>query len=471
MLDLTDPPLDYHPSRQLFSYTIARGLYYRMAPDANPEIRAKAIAAGQATDRYEPRVQEGIVAFLYLVFGGERFWIARVWTSLVWILAALILFRLASGLASPTGALFSLGYFLFVPFAIQASRSFQPDVLMVFWVVLGAYCFYRWSEKATWPGSVLTGLVGGIAVLIKAQAIFPIAFMALFSVLMTKGFIRALKEPRIWVMAGIMVFIPAAYYLGPWMSGGSSYFASFTIAMSRLLRDPGFYVRWANFIHDFMDMGAIVLALLGTMIIAQRGKAIAAGLWVGYFVLGLFFPWQIWTHDYYSLALVPTVALGLAPAGAQLVDRLRDQGWLWKTAFIGVCVFAIAYPAWTARSALLGKDYRNEPGAWRNMGEELPDDANIIALTHDYGWRLQYWGYTPVTLWPYNVDNELHLARGGNFGSDYRAYFEDLTSNFDYFLVTAYGELEAQPELKKILESDYPVTQRGDGYILYSLQK
>jgi hypothetical protein len=312
------------------------------------------------------------------------------------------------------------------------------------------------------------GLIGGLAVLVKGQGIFPVAFMALFIVLMTKG-LGAVRELRVWAMASLMVVIPGVYYLGPWMSGSGAYFSSFTVAMSRLWRDPAFFVYWANFIHDFMDMGVIVLAILGSLIMRMPGKAISLGLWVGYVVLGLFFPWQIHTHDYYSLVLVPIVALGLAPIGARLVDAIRDQRWIWKAAFIAVCLFAIAYPAWTARSALLGKDYRNEPAAWRNMGEELPHDGEIIALTHDYGWRLQYWGYTHVDLWPYNADFELHRARGGNLGADAKVAFEDRTKNFDYFLVTVFGELNNQPQLKEILET-YPVAQRGDGYILYDLK-
>jgi hypothetical protein len=105
------------------------------------------------------------------------------------------------------------------------------------------------------------------------------------------------------------------------------------------------------------------------------------------------------------------------------------------------------------------------------MGEELPQGAAIIALTHDYGWRLQYWGYTPVRLWPYNADFDLQVARGGNLGTDFQAFFEDKTDGYEYFLVTAYGELEDQPQLKKTLEDEYPVAQRGDGYILYDLRK
>ena len=471
MLDLTDPPLDFHPSRQLFSYTIARGLYYQMAPGEDPDLRARAIAAGQQTERYEPRIQEGIVAFLYLLAGGDHFWIARIWTSFLWIAGGLILFVLASRIASPTGALFSLGYFLFLPFAVQASRSFQPDVLMVLGIIATAFCLFRWRDEPSWFWSLLTGMVGGLTVLTKAQGIFFVASMAITMVLMTRGFLRAAKNPKIWVMAGVMILIPAVYYLGPWMPGGSSYFAYFTIGGLTLLKDPAFFVRWANFIHGFMDMGIVVLALLGSLLMDDRGKPISLGLWIGYVALGLFFPWQIGSHNYYSLALVPTVAFGLAFVGAWLAGAIRTQAWLLRFAFVLVCVLAIAYPAWTARSGLFGKDYRGEPGAWRKMGEELPQGAAIIALTHDYGWRLQYWGYTPVKLWPYNADFDLQVARGGNLGTDFQAFFEDKTDGYEYFLVTAYGELEDQPQLKKTLEDEYPVAQRGDGYILYDLRK
>ena len=87
-----------------------------------------------------------------------------------------------------------------------------------------------------------------------------------------------------------------------------------------------------------------------------------------------------------------------------------------------------------------------------------------------YGWRLQYWGYTPVSLWPYQADYALLLAHGGNLSSDLQPEFEERTSGFDYFLVTDFGELNAQPKLKAILENDYPIIQEGDGYVLYDLR-
>ena len=376
LLDLTDPPLDFHPSRQLFAYTNARGIYYAMTSvdSTDSETRDKAIIAWKATDRYEPRILEGIVAGLYFIVGGEKFWIARILMTLFWVGGGWVLYQLAMKLTNPAGALFSLGYYLFLPFSIQASRSFQPDVLMVVGIICSAYVLMRWSQERSWKFAALSGVIGGLTVLVKAQGIFAIAIMAILTVWLTCGIRRAIFDRKVWMMAVLMLTIPAVYYLSPLplKGGAGGYFANFTIAMSGLLKDPGFFVRWANFVHDFIDVAVIVLAFLGTLLMPREGKPISLGMWVGYALLGLFFPWQIHTHDYYSLALVPTAALGLAPVGARLIEGIHRENRIARVLFIAACIFALAYPAWIARSGLLGKNYRNEQGAWRKMGEELP---------------------------------------------------------------------------------------------------
>jgi hypothetical protein len=470
LLDLSDPPLDFHPSRQLFSYTIARGIYYKLADTDNPELKERAIEAYEATDRYEPRILEGIVALFYVLAGGENFIIARVVISLFWMLGGWFIFKLGTSIASPAGGLFTLGYYLLLPFSIQASRSFQPDVLMVAVLVLTAYAFRMWQDEQSWKHSVFAGIMGGLTALIKAQGAYAVGFLSLFAVISTLGIGRAIRSRQVWLMAALVVVIPGFYYFGPFQTPGASYFQYFTVEMSRLLRDPAFYVRWLVFIDGFMDLAVIALAFIGVLLLSKKARALVMGLWIGYLVLGFFFPWQIHTHNYYSLSLIPAVALGLAPIGGRLSKAVWNNGWSWRGLFIGLCLFAVAFPSWLGRSALYAKDYRNEPGAWRKMGQELPRDGRIIALTHDYGWRLQYWGYLPVKLWPYRADYALHLARGGNLSDDLRPEFEEMTSNVDYFLVTDFGELRAQPQLEAILEGEYSIIQKGDGYVLYDLR-
>ena len=144
LLDLTDPPLDFHPTRQLRNSIIARGIYYDLLPEADPSTRALADSIARVPARYEPPVTETLVAVTYLAAGGENIAIPRIYGTIFWLLAGLCLYDLARRITdSPIAGLLSLAYFLILPFAVQASRSFQPDPLMPASAFIGIYFLYR----------------------------------------------------------------------------------------------------------------------------------------------------------------------------------------------------------------------------------------------------------------------------------------------------------------------------------------
>ena len=89
MVDLTDPPLDFHPTRQLRSAIIARSMYYRSVPD--PESWQSQAALSQYTGEgiIEPLVMETIVANTYKVIGSDPVWVARIYSSLFWIIGGI----------------------------------------------------------------------------------------------------------------------------------------------------------------------------------------------------------------------------------------------------------------------------------------------------------------------------------------------------------------------------------------------
>jgi len=66
-----------------------------------------------------------------------------------------------------------MAYFLFLPFAVKASRSFQPDPLMSALIALTAFAAYRWveAERPRWRQALTVGVLGGLAVLVKAFAV------------------------------------------------------------------------------------------------------------------------------------------------------------------------------------------------------------------------------------------------------------------------------------------------------------
>ena len=118
----------------------------------------------------------------------------------------------------------------------------------------------------------------------------------------------------------------------------------------------------------------------------------------------------------------------------------------------------------------MANDMRQEITAWKRMGEELPTDGEIVALTQDYGYRLRYYGNRYIILWPYSWDYDLTLRRGGNVGS-FMENFTQYTANAKYFMVSFFGELDTQSELKSMLYDHFLLVQQGDGYILFDLSQ
>jgi 4-amino-4-deoxy-L-arabinose transferase-like glycosyltransferase len=488
MYDLTDQPLDFHPTRQLRSAIIARGMYYQMMPDANPSTRRDAILFWHSTGQYEPSILERIVAYTYLVTGEENLWIARVYTSLFWIIGGLALFDLARRMAlsaykhnRPEGssaskvgyligvaALVALGYYLFLPFGVQASRSFQPDPGMVMCIILSVYGLYRWSETKAWKWALFAGLLGGIAVLLKVVAAYIVAGAAVGMVLYSLGLKRFWRSLQVWSMAILMITPSAIYYLVDNQGRAASYFTSWTVELSHLLLEPSFYVRWVSFVQNLMGLMVILLALVGVLIASPRNRALLLGLWSGYIIYGLFLPYQMYTHSYYHEQLIPILALSLVPVAQAVLERLEQQTKIWQILFIGVALAGIAYPAWVSISTQKAENDRKEPAYWQEIASYLPDDGKILALTQDYGYRLMYYGWRKVILWPNRGELALSALRGS--GKEFDSYFQKKIEDKSYFLVTAFGQFKDQPELQKTLDDHYPVYAKGDGYIIYDLQ-
>ncbi len=466
LYDLTDPPLD-SAYRQLHAAIIARGMYYQMLPNADPGMRQAAINLWHYEDIFEPPIFERIVAITYLVTG-EHLWVARLYAISFWIIGGLALFLLSRKMTSLEGAIVALAFYLVLPFGAVLSRRFQPDPFMVMWIMLAALALYSWEEKRDSKSAIWVGLTCAIAVVVKVFAVFFIAGMAIAMVIFSGKLKQSLRNFQIWLMAAIMIFIPALTYL-VLRPGSQGYFEFWSTSFTSLLIQPAFYVRWFQLLNTIIGGLAVMIALAGVVIAPAKGRALLIGLWAGYLVLGLFEPWQIHTHDYYSLILVPIVSLSLAPIASAFFNHLSQQAKVWKLIFTGVALFALAVPAWNIRLELSTQDSRINWMAWTNLGKAIPKDGSMIALTDDYGTWIEYFGWRTVSLWPTTQDLSLVSARGGNIETNFEKYFVDQTQEMDYFLVTAIYELENQPSLKSYLYDHYAYTS-GDGYILFDLR-
>jgi len=190
-------------------------------------------------------------------------------------------------------------------------------------------------------------------------------------------------------------------------------------------------------------------------------------LWVGYGLYGLSLPYQMYTHSYYHLQLVPIIGLSLAPVAGAILARLADQAKLYQALFAGIVLVGIAFSAWQSISGFKSEDFRSEPAYWQEIASYLPTDGKIIALTQDYGYRLMYYGWRKVTLWPNRGERTLSSLRGSE--KEFEDYFAKRTEGKVYFLITAFNQLDDQPDLKQNLQEHYPLVAQGKGYLIYGL--
>ena len=474
LVDLTDPPFDFHPTRQLRAAIIARGMYYEMLPTADAVVREQASQLRSMLKTYEPQVFERLVALTYLAAGGEHLWIARLYAILFWCLGGWFLFDLARRMVSWIGGLAALAYYLLLPLAVTASRSFQPDPLVTVWILASLWCAYRWHQACTWRWALATGLIAGLTLLIKVTAVFFLAPAVVILVLDMWGLRQALRRWEVWAAAGLAVLIPASYYIAQLGSYSASYFEFWTGSFYNMWVDPSFYVQWLKILDRLFNLALLVAGVVGVAMVPARGvRSALLSMWLGYGVYGLVFPFQIQSHEYYSLMFVPVVALSLAPLGELLVKTLQTRACFWRLVAAAALLVGVGYPTWLTYTGLIGVNYAGEAAAWTKMGQALPAEGQIIALTHDYGVRIGYYGWRFVHLWPGSEEFSMlarRASRSGEEAADFEQLFLAETQNMDYFLVTRFDQLEAQPLLRDRLYSQYPILAQGDGYILFDLE-
>jgi 4-amino-4-deoxy-L-arabinose transferase-like glycosyltransferase len=468
LYDLTDLPLDFHPTRQLLSALKARGMYYSTLTDIPAEQKTFAIQQWKVRAAIEPEIIENIVAFTYR-FTGEKLWIARIYSSIFWLIGAIFLFLLARDLTSTDGALTATAVYLFLPYAVTASRSFQPDPLMVMMIIIFWWAIYQWAkEPSSYRFAIIAGLFGGLAILAKFVAAFFVIAGGLGALLGWMSLRDALKQPQVYVM-GVLGVLPGAAYVvyGVFIAGylGQQFGGRFIPA---LFLSPSYYLGWLGMLNEVIGSVTLMLALLGLLFFTDEKQRFMTALWAGYLLFGLYFNYHISSHDYYSLPLIPIVALSVVPLaelGFAQLSRLANTR-VSRIVVFGIFLLGLFASIWNLRAEMKSVDYRPEVLMWRKIGLET-SGYNLAGLTQDCGSRLAYWGWMPMTSWPTFGDLNYHQdLRGAQ--EDFEKQFEVLALRKDLFIVTDFDELDRQPFLEQKL-SQFPVFEQGDGYIIYDL--
>ena len=395
--DLSAPLLDFQPTRQLFSAIKARGLYYETLPDApawQKDISSRQLES-EAT--IEPPIMEHLAAFSYGYFG-EQTAIPRAFSVIFWAVGAIFLFLLACNLTgSSAGAAAALAFYMFLPYALRASRAFQPDPLMLMLIIAFWWAIENWGRSPTWKWSITAGLLGGLAIFVKFPAAFFVIGGAAAAIFAHLGLRRALRLPQTWVLA-LLGALPGGIYLYYGLYVGRFLGQQFEDRFfPALLVSPNFYLRWFLRADLVVSVAWLALALLGWLFFANRALRIfLLSLFATYLVYGLVFDFHIASHDYYSLPLIPIAALGLAPFAADLFGRLRERLPGSRASLVAATLlFLFTLGALTVKGYLdlRTNDYRAEAAFWAQVGQVIGHQPRVVSITSDYGYPLAYYGW------------------------------------------------------------------------------
>ncbi|HEY59392.1 MAG TPA: glycosyltransferase family 39 protein [Anaerolineae bacterium] len=472
LYDLKDAPLEFHSTRQLHSALMARGIYYAIKDDLSvPDWqRETAIRQWKLEGLIEPPIMEWITAFTYKSMGAMNLWVARVYAIGFWILAGIALFLIAEKIIGPIGALVAEGFFLFYPYGIIASRSFQPEALLIACLSLYAYAAVNWYGSKTWGWATAVGFLGGLAILIKTVAIFFILGMWLGLIFSNNSLQQALRNRQLW-LAAVLTIIPYGvfHYYGMYVVGGLA--SQFSLRFfPQFLTQSAFYLRWLSSLRKAVGLEWLLISLVGFLLIKKKSyRWMLFGAWLGYLSLGVTLPHHISTHDYYHLPVYLMVAIGSGAIAAMISRKILDFTKWGQTFALFILLFGITIYSYDAYSTLKKVDYYAEEAFWQEMGTLLGHDAKVIALSEDYGNRLAYWGWLTPTNWMTVDDIQLRKDAGLDF--NFQTVFDESTAGKDYFLITLFDELERQPELKKLLYSNYQISKEGKRFVLFDLRR
>jgi hypothetical protein len=470
---IDDPPLSFHATRQYRSLLIARGLYFESLPSLPEWKKQVANISMQRQGILEPPIMEFIASTAYRAIGAEVSWIPRVLSSLFWVLGGWFLYFIATRVVVAGAALFSTAFYLFLPFAVVASRSFQPDSLMIMLLLASILATLRYYEHPLRSRLAIAVMLSASTVIVKPMSLFVIVAAFLSLAIWRYGLQASITNINVVVYLIGMLLPTIMIYLYGIVTSKFLFDEASTTLLPNLFLTLFFWRGLLTNIDLVVGFAFFIAALLGTLMVrVGLPRALIIGLWVGYIAFNLTFNYNVATHDYYQLQLIPIVALSMAPIVALLMNHLSPMLMPSKIVLWGILFLALSLSIVVARSRLIGPDAEHTVKIAQEIGARVNHSTRTIYLSSDYGVPLEYYGELSGSPWPVAADLEWDELAGVQAPSaEERFNNRFLKDAPEYFIVTNLQEFEAQPDLEHLLSANFPVLLQTDDYLIYDLRK
>lgn len=504
--------LYFYPTRQYYSFCIARHFYFEGIESIPDWERRIAAINKEAIDDRELPITDYLVSLLWCACGSENHWAPSFASSAFWLIGGVFVFLTASKYTPSVAAAIAAAFYLLIPYGILVSRSFQPESLMTMMFVAGIYTIFNYYENQSTKRLLIMAAVSGLAILTRFITIFPIWTAFIAAGLCKKGLrktifsLHHLVFELIGIMPGFICYAYLALFTDELRMVAQSVFAP------QLLWDSFFWVGWLNQIASVVGFIPSAAAVLGILLLRDKTvRSILIGLAVGYLVYALIFAYTTATHDYYQVQVLPIVTLALAPAIAFFLNHLLKKnaalhrvtiaiGLMLLVALLGLLVsikksafrsenkyakylLPFAYKSFGLKPQYLSQFGSSDTG-FIKKAQEIGLDVNHSDKTITLGNAVPLWYYGRYAghRWPLHRHWPFPDAIGSiGTGAKWRKYrgfsaeelFKQHFSRFspEYFVVTALGDFEKQKSLQEFLYGKFKVLIQEEKYLIFDLTK
>jgi hypothetical protein len=241
------------------------------------------------------------------------------------------------------------------------------------------------------------------------------------------------------------------------------------VSMSGEVLDP------APWLDDYSGkLGVIVLGLgiLCTAASSRSAQRILIPLWVGYVLFGITFITHTATHNYYSLMLIPIVALAVG-AALPRVSAALARPYLGERQIAAATTLALVAGALALHGDLVAASYPRTAATYARIGD-LIGHRSAIVLAYDFGEPLEYHGGFRNRSWPFPDDipaaerGVTVAARLAPANRDLWPAPGDMNPAPSFFVVDS-NLLGPQPELRRYLDA-LPLVGYVERFRVYRLR-
>ena len=477
-------PMPFHPMLQYENALNSRAMWYQWK-DANEEER-------QWVSGYHGRqkglwLQEGLTALTYLACGEEVAWVSGVWGSLIWMVAALLLFDIAwRELQSKFGAFATVSLFLLHPFSLVVSRSFQHESGMMLGYLFAWWWLSRHDVMKNGRQALVGAGVWGLALLCKPGiGWLPLCFVHLAYCVKRHGWRTSLVSPWL-IVVPVIALLPSLLWMKFILVGDEIHQWKWSL----LLNLDWYSTTWSN-MTSVLGWLPVLVAIGVALWQASVHRWFSLIVLAGYLVYAMVFNYANMTHDYYLLPLLPIVALAWGQVFRwvhpwfKLIYADAQQGQWWKTSLkkvaerqfaayvVAAVVTGFVTFTWNHFTPLLtAGPYAPQRRLAEELTKQLGLGTPVIALSPDYAMPLRYFSGLHAQWWPTQGDLWYEGLGGGSVMPAKNRLDKIIhDSNVRYFIITLEDEYLQQKDLVQALSHYSELPAHPSGARIFELKR